>query len=149
MPTVAALKRGNPRALVATAGSSGVAADWHRALAAGGAFTAGAFDACGVHPYGETAATLATAYARVRAAIPGGVQLWATEYGTIDPQPADVRSMYDAHATLRVPLFVWYELQDNVVAGNVERYGLVDTDFAPRAAYDAAKAINASIAPRP
>ena len=87
-----------------------------------------------MHPYGETAATVASAYARVRAAIPAGVPIWATEYGTVDPQPADVRSMYDAHAALRVPLFVWYEIQDDVPAATVNRYGLVDTDFAPRAA---------------
>jgi hypothetical protein len=147
MPTVAALKRGNPRALVTTAGSSGVVADWHRVLAAGGAFAAGAFDACGVHPYGETAATVASSYTRVRAAIPARVPIWATEYGTVDPQPVDVRSMYDAHAALHVPLFVWYEIQDNLVEGNVARYGLVDADFAPRAAYDTAKEINASVAP--
>lgn len=147
MPTLAALKRGNPRALVATAGTSGVAAPWQRELAARGAFAAGAFDACGVHPYGLTAATLAPAYADVRAAIPTGTPLWATEYGTIDPQPGDMRSMYDAHRALRVSLFVWYEIQDNTVAGSVERYGLVDTDSSPRPVYDAAKQINASATP--
>jgi hypothetical protein len=146
LPTVAAIREGNPRALVATAGTSGVAPEWHRALSDRGAFAAGRFDACGVHPYGQTAATLGAAYARIRAGIPATVPLWATEYGTIDPQPGDVRSMYDAHVAQHVPLFVWYEIQDNTVAGNIERYGLVDDAFGPRPAYGAAKEINASAA---
>ena len=143
LPTVAAIKAGNPSARVATAGTSGVRQAWQQALVDSGAFAAGKFDACGVHPYGETADSVVGAYRRLKAILPAGIEIWATEYGLPDPQPRDVRAFYDVHAHMGIPVFNWYEIQDDVVGGDVQRYGLIDREYAPKPAYDAATSINA------
>jgi hypothetical protein len=78
--------------------------------------------------------------ASLKAMLPSNVLVWVTEYGLVDPQPQDVQAWFETMSALRVPLFSWYEAQDDVLDGQTQRYGLVGLDGTPKAAYFAAQA---------
>ncbi len=146
-----AWREGNPHALISTGGTSGMDLRWQRELIAviraDGAFADGTIDAVAVHPYEEPIPTkrvrhggIAHDLAALQALLPGRVAIWVTEYGLLDPQPRDVDAWFAEMEALDVPLFSWYEIQDDVLNGTTYHYGLVSVDGTPKAAYDAAKA---------
>jgi hypothetical protein len=146
-PFAAAWRAGSPDARIATGGTSGIDFEWQRglvaAIVADGAFADGTVGAIGVHTYGEPLpprrAQVVADLAAFKAMLPAGIEVWVTEYGLIDPQPADVRGWFATMNALGVPLFSWYEIQDDVLDGQIRRYGLVQLDGTRKAAYDAAR----------
>jgi hypothetical protein len=145
-----AWRAGNPHARIATGGTSGMDLHWQRALiaaiAADGSFDDGTIGAVAVHPYEEPLPTkrvrhggIAQDLASLKALLPAGVEVWVTEYGLLNPQPRDVDGWFAAMDALGVPVFSWYEIQDDVLNGTTYRYGLVNLDGTPKPAYDAAR----------
>jgi hypothetical protein len=146
-----AWRAGSPHARIVTGGTSGMDLGWQKrliaAIEADGAFADGTIDAVAVHPYEEPLPTkrvrrggFAGDLAALRAMLPAGVEVWVTEYGLVDPQPRDVDGWFAAAQTLGLPVFSWYEIQDDVLSGLTYRFGLVNLDGTPKAAYAAARA---------
>ncbi len=126
------------------------------AIEADGAFADGTIDAVAVHPYEEPLpgkrvrrGGLAPDLATLKALLPDGIEVWLTEYGLVDPQPRDVDGWFAAVEALGVPVFSWYEIQDDVLSGKTYRFGLVNLDGTPKPAYDAARAYLAARTPAP
>jgi len=156
----AAWREGSPRAHIATAGTSGVDLDWQRALVRAieqdGGFKDGTIDAVGVHTYGERLPSRSTRRGDVvadlttlRGLLPASVEVWVTEYGLIDPLPQDVTGWFTTMEALGVAVFSWYELQDDVMDGETQRYGLFTLDAKPKPALDAAREYLRARAERP
>jgi hypothetical protein len=155
-----AWRAGNPRARIATGGTSGMDFGWQKkliaAIAADGAFGDGTINAIAVHPYEEPLpgkrvrrGGLAPDLATLKALLPDGIEVWLTEYGLVDPQPRDVDGWFAAVDALGVPVFSWYEIQDDVLSGRTYRFGLVNLDGTPKPAYDAARTYLTARTPAP
>ena len=147
----AAWREGSPHARIATAGTSGIDLDWQRALIDAierdGAFKDGTIGAIGVHAYGERLpphrgrrGDVIADLAALKAMLPASIDVWVTEYGLIDPRSQDVSGWFTTMDSLGVALFSWYELQDDQMDGDIQRYGLYTIDGKPKPAYDAAHA---------
>jgi hypothetical protein len=113
--TVAAMKLANPGVLVSSGGTSGVSVTWNTNLVNAGMFKPGLFDAMAIHPYGQTASSVAGYYGQLAALLPPGVPIWATEWGTWPADAAQLHDMYAIHQAMGVPLFVFYEAQDETL----------------------------------
>ncbi|MBV9646607.1 MAG: hypothetical protein JO043_04000 [Candidatus Eremiobacteraeota bacterium] len=145
-----AWRKGNPHAIIGTAGTSGIDFPWQRGLIAAiekdGAFRDGTIKAIGVHAYGEPfpyagqRGGIVADLAELKTMLPRDVLVWVTEYGLPDPRPEDVHAWFDVMQRLGVPLFCWYEAQDDVLDGKTQPYGLIRLDGSPKPAYGAAKA---------
>jgi hypothetical protein len=159
-PFAKAWREGNPRARISTAGTSGMDLGWQRALIAAialdGAFADGTIGAVAVHPYDEPLPPRLTRHhgivgdlVSLKAMLPAGVGVWVTEYGLTEPQPRDVEGWMSTMSALGVPLFSWYEIQDDVLDGKTQRYGLVRLDGSLRPAYETARSFLHARAERP
>jgi len=133
-----AIRAADRSATLVTAGTSGFAGIWIRAVLA---LTHP--DAVGVHPYGTAPQNYATAVAQIGTKLP----VWFTEFGLQDATPQQV-SDYFAYSHGVVPVAVWFCLSDlsaelGSIAGNREThqtFGLMDAQGKRRASYAAAKA---------
>ena len=126
-----AIRAADPTAKLVTAGTSGFAGIWIRAVLA---LTHP--DAVGVHPYG----TAPQNYASAVAAIGTNLPVWFTEFGTQNsPTQAQEVTDYLSHARGVVPVAVWFALSD-LSADNGETFGLMDSQGNHRPSYIAAKA---------
>ena len=141
----------NPNGRISTGGTSGFDFDWQRrliaAIARDGAFADGTIAAAAVHAYGEPLpprssrrADVVRDLTRLKSLLPDGEEVWVTEYGLTDPQPADVTGWLTAMSALGVSVFSWYEIQDDILDGQTQRYGLLQLDGTPRPAYATARA---------
>ena len=149
-----AWRKGNPHAIIGTAGTSGIDLGWQRALIEAirkdGAFSDGTINAIAVHAYGEPLphpgqpSKIASDLATLRGMLPQNVLLWVTEYGLVDPRPDDVFGWFGTMQELGVPLFCWYEAQDDVVDARVQPYGLIGVGGTLKPAYGAARSFLAA-----
>ena len=133
-----AIRAADPTAKLVTAGTSGFAVIWIRAVLA---LTNP--DAVGVHPYGTPPQAYASAVAQIGTKIP----VWFTEWGLENISPQQVTDYY-AYARGVVPVAVLFCLSDlsaelGSIAGNREThqpFGLIDQFGNRRPSYVAAKA---------
>lgn len=181
-PWTDAIRKGNPVAFIGTGGTQSIAIAWNKQLIADitrdGYFESGAISAIGVHLYGESLqpnpqagytgqqglAHLVTDLQSLKAIVPNGVTVWATEYGVPNPQPADVAGapagaapqlqsqpgLLPAVRAVGLPFFSYYESRDNCTYGeqvgfacepswSLAPWGLLNIDNTPKPAYYAAQ----------
>jgi hypothetical protein len=181
-PWTDAIRAGNPVAVIGTGGTQSIALAWNKQLIADiqrdGYFKSGAISAIGVHLYGESLQPNPQAgytgqdglkhfvadLQSLKAIVPDGVTVWATEYGVPNPQPADVAGvpagvapqlqsqpgLLPAVKAVQLPFFSYYEARDNCTYGeqvgfacepswSLAPWGLLNIDNTPKAAYGAAQ----------
>lgn len=130
-----AIRLADPTAKLVTAGTSGFADIWIRAVLA---LTHP--DAVGVHPYGTAPQNYATAVAQIGTKLP----VWFTEFGLQNAMPQQVTD-YFTYSHGVVPVAVWFCLSDlsaerGSTVGSHQTFGLMDAQGNRRPTYGAAKA---------
>ena len=125
-----AIRTADPRAQIISSGTSGVALDWHRKLAALGAGSL--IDFAGFHPYGADPSNIGSSIAQL-------ADIWkkpliSTEYGSTNLiQTLAMQNAIDTLVYASI-FFTWKDSKDT------EGYGLLTESGLKRTTYDAMKA---------
>jgi hypothetical protein len=142
---IKAIRAKDVSAAFISGGTSGVKPSWVQGCVDRHLYDVGAFDACGVHPYGQTPASIAQAYNVLVQMLPKDVELWTTEYG--DPNLSLLQTMYDAHVKMGIAYFTWYRLEDQPNAQDISKTcGLLTSTYQPKPVDATVKSINLALA---
>jgi len=124
-------------------GISGIDLAWIDRMKSNGVFDV--MNGCAIHTYQTPACGGYSAYLKLYNSAPAGVQFHTTE--TCIPsnrgdQADFLRQMWYIHRVLGIPTMIWCELRDGSAGTSgafAFPYGLVDANYAPKAAYIVAR----------